>query len=45
MAQKEIVISDMITVGDLATQLDIPVTKLIGELFKNGIMATVNQKN
>lgn len=44
MAQKSIVIPDMITVGDLATQLDIPVTKLIGELFKNGIMATVNQK-
>lgn len=44
MAQKTIVIPEMITVGDLATQLDIPVTKLIGELFKNGIMATVNQK-
>ncbi|HSX28043.1 MAG TPA: translation initiation factor IF-2 [Candidatus Saccharimonadales bacterium] len=43
MAEKTIVLPDMITVGDLATQLDIPVTKLIGELFKNGIMATVNQ--
>ncbi len=44
MAQKKIVIADLITVGELAAQLDIPVTKLIGELFKNGIMATVNQR-
>lgn len=44
MAQKKIVIADMITVGELADQLDLPVTKLIGELFKNGIMATVNQR-
>jgi translation initiation factor IF-2 len=44
MAQKNIVIADMITVGELAAQLDLPVTKLIGELFKNGIMATVNQR-
>jgi translation initiation factor IF-2 len=44
MAQKKLVIADMITVGELAAQLDLPVTKLIGELFKNGIMATVNQR-
>jgi translation initiation factor IF-2 len=44
MAQKNIVIADMITVGELAAQLDLPITKLIGELFKNGIMATVNQR-
>jgi translation initiation factor IF-2 len=44
MANKTLMISGMITVGELATQLDLPVTKLIGELFKNGIMATVNQK-
>jgi translation initiation factor IF-2 len=44
MAQKTLVIPGMITVGELAAQLDLPVTKLIGELFKNGIMATVNQK-
>lgn len=44
MTQKKIVIADMITVGELAAQLDLPVTKLIGELFKNGIMATVNQR-
>jgi translation initiation factor IF-2 len=44
MAQKTLVIPGMITVGELAAQLDLPVTKLIGELFKNGIMATVNQR-
>ncbi|HET9411246.1 MAG TPA: translation initiation factor IF-2 [Candidatus Saccharimonadales bacterium] len=44
MAKKTLVIPGMITVGELAAQLDLPVTKLIGELFKNGIMATVNQK-
>ena len=44
MANKTLVIPGMITVGELAAQLDLPVTKLIGELFKNGIMATVNQR-
>ncbi len=44
MAKKKLVIADMITVGELAAQLDLPLTKLIGELFKNGIMATVNQR-
>jgi len=41
---KEIQIDSMITAGDLAEKLDIPVTKLIGELFKNGMMVTVNEK-
>lgn len=44
MAEKMIQIEDMITVGDLAGKLDIPVATLIGELFKNGIMTTVNQR-
>jgi translation initiation factor IF-2 len=44
MAEKIIQIEDMITVGDLAGKLDIPVATLIGELFKNGIMTTVNQR-
>lgn len=33
-----------ITVGNLAEALNIPVTKLIAELMKNGVMATVNEK-
>ncbi len=37
-------IDNMITVGDLADQLSIPVTKLITELMKNGVMATVNER-
>lgn len=41
---KQIEIDGMITVGDLAEKLDIPVTQLIGELFKNGMMVTVNEK-
>lgn len=42
--QKTIMIGDMITVGNLAEKLDTPVTTLIGELFKNGIATTVNQR-
>lgn len=41
---KRIEIDGMITVGDLAEKLEIPATKLIGELFKNGMMVTVNEK-
>lgn len=37
-------VEDMITVGALAEKLSIPVTRLIGELMKNGIMATVNER-
>ncbi len=37
-------IDNMITVGALAEQLSIPVTKLITELMKNGVMATVNER-
>jgi translation initiation factor IF-2 len=37
-------IEDTTTVGDLADKLMLPVTKLIAELMKNGIMATVNER-
>lgn len=37
-------IEDNITVGTLAERLMIPVTQLIGELMKNGVMATVNER-
>lgn len=40
----QIEIDQTITVGALAEQLLIPVTKLIGELMKNGVMATVNER-
>ncbi len=44
MAEKVIVIADSITVGELAEKLNLPVTSLVGELFKNGIVATINQR-
>ena len=37
-------IEDNITVGALAEQLRLPATRLIGELFKNGVMATINER-
>lgn len=41
---KVLVVADSITVGELAETLNLPVTTLIGELFKNGIVATINQR-
>ena len=45
MAEKVVVVADSITVGELAETLNLPVTTLIGELFKNGIVATINQRS
>lgn len=44
MEEKVIRISGSITVDELAKALGLPVTQLVGELFKNGIMATINQR-
>lgn len=41
---RTIEIEDTITVGTLAERLSLPVTRLIGELMKNGVMATVNER-
>lgn len=43
MTQK-IEVPGSITVGSLAEKLSLPVTRVIGELFKNGIMSTVNER-
>jgi len=43
-AQKEIRISEKITVNDLAQKLGIDVAHFIGYLMKNGIMATLNEQ-
>jgi len=43
MAQT-IEIDDQVTVGNLAELLSIPASKLIAELFRNGVAATVNEK-
>ncbi|HUC95441.1 MAG TPA: translation initiation factor IF-2 [Candidatus Saccharimonadia bacterium] len=40
----KIIIDNSITVGDLADKLMIPVTKLITELIKLGVMVTVNER-
>lgn len=40
----QIEIENMTTVGDLAEKLMLPVTQLIAELFKNGVMTTVNER-
>lgn len=37
-------IEDMITVGALADALSLPATRIITELWKNGVMATINEK-
>lgn len=41
---RTIEMGDMITVGALADKLSLPATKLISELFKNGMMVTINEK-
>ena len=37
-------IEDMITVGTLAERLSLPVSRIITELMKSGVMATVNER-
>jgi len=41
---RTIEIDEHVTVGTLAEQLMLPVTRLIAELIKNGVMATVNER-
>lgn len=41
---RSIHIEDAVTVGALADKLMLPVTRLISELMKNGVMATVNER-
>lgn len=42
--EKILLIPEQITVGELAETLNLSVTTLIGELFKNGIVSTINQR-
>ena len=41
---RTIEIEENISVGTLAEKLSIPVTRLIGQLMKNGIIATFNER-
>ncbi len=42
--KQPILVPDVIRVGELAERLDMPVTRLIAELMKNGVMATINEQ-
>ena len=42
--QEPITIPEVIGVGAFAEKLGLPVTKVIGELMKNGVMATINEQ-
>lgn len=39
-----IIIPEVIGVGEFAEKLDLPVTRVIAELMKNGVMATINEQ-
>lgn len=41
--QKIVFIPSIITVGDFAKRLNLPVSQVISELMKNGVMATINE--
>ena len=40
----QVEISDSITVSELSTRLNVPVTRLITELMKNGLLVTLNER-
>ncbi len=42
--QEPIKIPEVVGVGEFAQVLGIPVTRVIGELMKNGVMATINEQ-
>ncbi|HVQ43468.1 MAG TPA: translation initiation factor IF-2 [Candidatus Saccharimonadia bacterium] len=39
-----ITVPEIIGVGEFASRLGLPVTRVIGELMKNGVMATINEQ-
>jgi translation initiation factor IF-2 len=39
-----IIVPEVIGVGQLAERLGLPVTRVMGELMKNGVMATINEQ-
>jgi len=43
MSEEKIIIPQIVTVGELAGALGVPVSNVIGELMKNGVMATINE--
>jgi translation initiation factor IF-2 len=43
MSEEKIKIPEVVTVGDFANRLGVPVAQVITELMKNGVMATINE--
>lgn len=43
-SKQTVEVAPVIGVGEFAQKLDLPVTKIIGELMKNGVMATINEQ-
>ncbi|QQR53114.1 translation initiation factor IF-2 [bacterium] len=43
-SQIVVTVPEAIAVGEFATKLELPVSKVIGELMKNGVMATINEQ-
>lgn len=43
MSEEKIKIPEIVTVGQFADLLGVPVSKVIAELMKNGVMATINE--
>lgn len=41
--KRQIALPSVVSVKDFAEHADLPVTKIIGELMRNGILATINQ--
>src|SRR3954466_10506020 len=39
-----VAVPEAIAVGEFAEKLGLPVTRVIGELMKNGVMATINEQ-
>ena len=44
LGSKVLKLTEFVTVSELATMMDVPVTKLIGTLMSVGIMASINQR-
>ncbi|MDD7127547.1 MAG: translation initiation factor IF-2 [Prevotella sp.] len=44
MGEKVLKLTEFVTVSELATMMDVPVTKLIGTLMSIGVMVSINQR-
>ena len=44
LGEKTLKLTEFVTVSELATMMDIPVTKLIGTLMSIGVMVSINQR-